>query len=292
MRIGRLDLLRYGRFSDVSLGLPAHDPDIHILFGPNEAGKSTALTAVEDLLFGIPHNSPLNFLHEYASMRIGAVLENDDQALEFRRRKGKRDTLLTPEESPIPLGERALAPFLDGADRSFLARMFSLDHERLRQGGRDILDAQDEIGQMLFSAGAGLSGLRDTLKPLLMKRTGFGPRAGRRDENTSRLRTGYARRKPRSARIPSPLPSGRSSSGPTMPTRTPTPRSKPKSKRHPASSGSSVVFDESTEVFAARQNWTGRLQSWTKRQNFPRTPARFSRPRSVMTVLPRRALRR
>ncbi len=74
MRIGRLDLLRYGRFTDVSLGLPAHSPDIHILFGLNEAGKSTALAAVEDLLFGIPRNSPLNFLHEYASMRIGAVL--------------------------------------------------------------------------------------------------------------------------------------------------------------------------------------------------------------------------
>ena len=173
MRIGRLDLLRYGRFTDVSLGLPAHDPDIHILFGPNEAGKSTALAAVEDLLFGIPHNSPLNFLHEYASMRIGAVLENDDQTLEVRRRKGNRDTLLTPEESPIPLGERALAPFLDGADRGFLARMFSLDHERLRQGGRDILDAQDEIGQMLFSAGAGLSGLRDTLKALAVEADGL-----------------------------------------------------------------------------------------------------------------------
>ncbi len=166
MRIGRLDLLRYGRFTDVSLELPAHNPDIHILFGPNEAGKSTALAAVEDLLFGIPHNSPLNFLHEYASMRIGAVLESDNQTLEVRRRKGNRDTLLTPEESPIPIGERALSPFLDGADRSFLTRMFSLDHERLRQGGRDILDAHDEIGQMLFSAGAGLSGLRQTLNTL------------------------------------------------------------------------------------------------------------------------------
>ena len=173
MRIGRLDLLRYGRFTDVSLGLPAHNPDVHILFGPNEAGKSTALMAVEDLLFGIPHNSPLNFLHEYASMRIGAVLESDDQTLEVRRRKGNRDTLLTPEESPNPLGERALAPFLDGADRSFLARMFSLDHERLRQGGREILDAQDEIGQVLFSAGAGLSGLRETLKTLVEEADGL-----------------------------------------------------------------------------------------------------------------------
>ena len=104
MRIGRLDLLRYGRFTDISLGLPVHDPDIHIVFGPNEAGKSTALAAIEDVLFGIPHNSPLNFLHDYASMRIGAFLEKDDQTLEVRRRKGNKDTLLTPEEISAPRG--------------------------------------------------------------------------------------------------------------------------------------------------------------------------------------------
>ena len=173
MRIGRLDLLRYGRFTEVSLGLPVHDPDVHILFGPNEAGKSTALAAIEDMLFGIPHNSPLNFLHDYTSMRIGAVLENDEETLEVRRRKGNKDTLLTPEEIPLPAGDGALAPFLAGADRSFLARMFSLDHARLRQGGREILEAQDEVGQMLFSVGAGLSGLRETLNALTAEADGL-----------------------------------------------------------------------------------------------------------------------
>ena len=166
MRIRRLDLLRYGRFTDVSLSLPLHDPDVHVLYGPNEAGKSTALAAIEDMLFGIPHNSPLNFLHDYASMRIGAVLENDGETLEVRRRKGNKDTLLTPEETPLPTGDGALVSFLAGADRSFFERMFSLDHARLRQGGREILKAQDEVGQMLFSASAGLSGLRETLNAL------------------------------------------------------------------------------------------------------------------------------
>lgn len=166
MRVHRLDLLRYGHFTDVPLELPAHDPDIHIVFGPNEAGKSTALSAIEDLLFGIPHNSPLNFLHDYTSMRIGAVLQKKGKSLEARRRKGNKDTLLTPEEIPIREGDGALAPFLAGADRSFFARMFSLDHERLRQGGREILEAHDEVGQTLFSAGAGVAGLRDHLKAL------------------------------------------------------------------------------------------------------------------------------
>lgn len=166
MRLRRLDLLRYGRFTDVALELPPHNPDIHIVFGPNEAGKSTALSALEDLLFGIPKNSPLDFLHDYGSMRIGALLERNGEKLEVRRRKGNKDTLLTPEEIPLPESDQALAPYLAGADRSFFVRMFSLDHQRLRQGGREILEARDEVGQMLFSAGAGIEGLRESLTAL------------------------------------------------------------------------------------------------------------------------------
>lgn len=169
MRIRRLDLLRYGRFTGASLDLPRGAegaPDIHILFGPNEAGKSTALSAIEEMLFGIAKTSPLNFLHDYQSMRIGAVLENGDQSIEFRRRKGNKDTLLGPDDAPLGQGEAALAPYLAGADQQFFIRMFSLDYERLRQGGREILDAQDEAGQTLFSAGAGLAGLRERLNEL------------------------------------------------------------------------------------------------------------------------------
>jgi uncharacterized protein YhaN len=115
----------------------------------------------------MPGNSRYNFLHDYGSMRVGAVLESGGKTLEIRRRKGNKDTLLTPDEVPIAGGPGALAPFLAGADQAFFTRMFSLDHERLRRGGREILEAKDEVGQMLFSAGAGLSGLRDRLKALL-----------------------------------------------------------------------------------------------------------------------------
>ena len=182
MRIQRLDLLRYGRFTDKHLALPVSDSDIHIVFGPNEAGKSTALSAIEDLMFGIASNSPYNFLHDYGSMRIGAVLENGGKTLEVRRRKGNKDTLLTVDEVPVTGGASALAPFLAGADQAFFTRMFSLDHERLRTGGREILEAQDEVGQMLFSAGAGLSGLRDRLKALTEEADGLwaSRRAGHR----------------------------------------------------------------------------------------------------------------
>ena len=166
MRLRRLDLVRYGRFTDRSFELPAGAPDLHVLFGPNEAGKSTALSAIEDLLFGVPVHSPYNFLHDYSSMRIGGVIENDQASLEVVRRKGARDTLLDSGDAPFPGGEAAIRPYLAGADRTFFERMFSLDHVRLEAGGREILQAKDEVGQMLFSAGTGVAGLRGRLARL------------------------------------------------------------------------------------------------------------------------------
>jgi uncharacterized protein YhaN len=166
MRIRQLDLLRYGHFTDAIIALPVGKPDFQMLLGENEAGKSTAMNGIEDLLFGIPANSPRNFLHEYNTMRVGALLEKGNDTLKVRRRKGNKDTLLGDDDTPIPSGEGALAPFLAGADRRFYTRMFSLDHERLRQGGKEILQAQDDVGQMLFSASAGIMGLRETLKAM------------------------------------------------------------------------------------------------------------------------------
>ena len=166
MRLARLDLMRYGRFTDTSIELPQGERDLHIVFGPNEAGKTTSLTAIEDLLFGIPERTPYDFRHSYASMLIGAILENGDNRLEFRRRKGRRDMILGPDGTPLPGGEGSLAPFVGGSDRDYFERMFNLSHDRLAEGGKLIVEAKDDVGQMLFAAGTGLADLRDRLKRL------------------------------------------------------------------------------------------------------------------------------
>ena len=166
MRLARLDLLRYGRFTDASIELPRAERDIHIVFGVNEAGKTTSLRAIEDLLFGIPERSPYNFLHSYDAMRVGAVLENGGDSFEFQRRKTRRDMILGPDGDPLPGDERLLAPFLGGADRVYFDRMFNLSHGRLAEGGRAIIEAKDDVGQMLFAAGTGLADLRERLKQL------------------------------------------------------------------------------------------------------------------------------
>lgn len=54
MRVRSLDLIRYGHFTEASLHIPSEGPDFHIVYGENEAGKSTTMSAIEELLFGIP----------------------------------------------------------------------------------------------------------------------------------------------------------------------------------------------------------------------------------------------
>ncbi|TGG78309.1 MAG: DNA double-strand break repair Rad50 ATPase, partial [Aphanocapsa feldmannii 288cV] len=139
------------RFTDVSIELPRAERDIHIVFGPNEAGKTTSLTAIEDMLFGIHERSPYSFLHSYQTMCIGAVLEGSGNRFEFQRLKKRRDMILGPDGNPLPGDERLLAPFLGGADRDYFDRMFNLSHGRLAEGGRAIIEAKDDVGQMLFA---------------------------------------------------------------------------------------------------------------------------------------------
>ena len=167
----------FGHFTDKIIDLSGEGPDLHILFGANEAGKSTALAAIEDLLFGIPTTSPFNFKHDYSDMRIGALLGDGQAALEVLRRKGTKDTLSVKEGRPFSGGDSVLRPYLTGADRDFFRRMFSLDHVRLEAGGREILEAGGEIGQTIFSAAAGIGGLRDRITQLAGEADGlWGPK--------------------------------------------------------------------------------------------------------------------
>lgn len=165
MRINRLDLLRYGKFTDQSVSLPHADRDFHLIVGPNEAGKSTLRNAILDLLFGIETRSRYNFLHAHSEMRLGAAIEHGHMALDFVRTKARSKTLQTVTGSA--LADTALAPYLGQVDRDFFDQMFGLNHERLVQGGQDILNASNDIGQILFQAAAGVGSLgqvRDQLE--------------------------------------------------------------------------------------------------------------------------------
>jgi uncharacterized protein YhaN len=164
MRFASLDLIRYGHFENCRLEFRTNAPDLHIIFGPNEAGKTTTMAAVSDLLFGFGARTSYNFRHDSSLLRVGAVLEHQKQRTVVRRRKGNRNTLLDEAEQPIE--ESILSAMLSGQTNESYKRMFSLDHHRLREGGKTILDAADDVGQALFAAGSGLVGLKRLLDEL------------------------------------------------------------------------------------------------------------------------------
>lgn len=97
MRLCRLDLTRYGKFTGASLDFGAATagaPDLHVVYGPNEAGKSTLFAAWLDLLYGIPPRSSYNFLHDYKAMQVGGVVELAGEARAFVRAKRAQNSLL------------------------------------------------------------------------------------------------------------------------------------------------------------------------------------------------------
>ncbi len=167
MRLRRLDLTRYGHFTDAGIDFGekvAGAPDLHVVYGPNEAGKSTAFAAFLDLLFGIAPQSPYGFLHPYATMRIGGALDFADGARTFARIKRAQNSLLDGAGSPI--GESEIRVDLGGIDRDAYRTMFSLDDETLEKGGDSILASRGDLGELLFSAGAGLADLSRKLGDL------------------------------------------------------------------------------------------------------------------------------
>jgi len=160
MRIQRLDLRAFGPFSNVAIDLDAGQQGLHLIFGPNEAGKSSSLRALRQMLFGIPSQSRDNFIHPNANLRIGAELRRSDgSTLSFLRRKGNKNTLLAADNS-TPITDEALRQFLGGLEAGTFETLFGLDHPRLVAGGQELAAGGGELGQILFAAGSGIAGLR------------------------------------------------------------------------------------------------------------------------------------
>jgi uncharacterized protein YhaN len=157
MRIDRLDLVRFGKFTGRAIDFPPAGRDFHVIVGPNEAGKSTVRAAILDLLYGIPKNTNHAFIHAMPELRLGGAISHDGAAFEFARVKGNKQTLRCPADKV--LADSALDVFLGATDRDFFAQMFGLNHERLVKGGDSILSASDDLGQVLFQSAAGIGNL-------------------------------------------------------------------------------------------------------------------------------------
>nr|WP_319395057.1 AAA family ATPase [uncultured Desulfobacter sp.] len=167
MRINRIDLMAFGHFTEKTLDLSDGNFGLHIIYGDNEAGKSTSLRALIGWLFGIETRTQDNFLHANPQLRIGGELQRlNGQKFEFIRRKGNKDTLLKYPDSQ-PLDENRFSQFFPaGMDETLFTKLWGIDHGRLIAGGQELLEQSGDLGQALFSAAVGTANLRKVLEQM------------------------------------------------------------------------------------------------------------------------------
>lgn len=167
MRIDRLDLIAYGPFTDKSLNLSDGNSGLHLIYGDNEAGKSTSLRALIAWLFGFPISTNDNYLHSNPQLRIGGKLKlSGGEEIEFVWRKGTKGTLLEPG-TDATIDDLILKPFLPGGiDENLFTKLYGIDHGRLVSGGKELLDQSGDLGKALFSAAVGTASFRQILSDL------------------------------------------------------------------------------------------------------------------------------
>ena len=165
MKLLGLDLLRWGPFSDLALDFSAPARALHIVVGSNEAGKSTTLRGVMGLFFGIPDRTADDHRHPKPDLRIGGrVASEDGKLLTFVRKKGRKNTLL--DGAGEAADEETLRLLLGKIEREQFETMFGLSHDRLVEGGRALVEGRGDLGESLFGAGLGQTGLSALLRRL------------------------------------------------------------------------------------------------------------------------------
>jgi len=164
MKFSNLFYTAYGPFTNLNISF-SDSRNFHIILGPNEAGKSSALRGISSLLYKIDGRTSDNFLHEYGELKIGGKLvRRDGNVLEFYRRKGTKNTLL--DKKGNALDESLLNGYLPISDPNTFNMFYGLDHRRLREGGDELKSLDGDLAKTLFVATSGISSLRRILETL------------------------------------------------------------------------------------------------------------------------------
>jgi uncharacterized protein YhaN len=178
MKIDMLRLRAFGPFTGKVLDFSGDGHGLHVVFGANEAGKSTALRAVLGLLYGFGHKVEDGWLHDYKNLEVGGSLRLSGGGMLNLTRYKRRKNDLIDDDTGSPLDQLRMDAVLGGMDRGAFEHAFGISHQSLRQGVESVLAAGGELGHALFSATSGLNVLKKVMTGLEEEQDGlFRPRA-------------------------------------------------------------------------------------------------------------------
>lgn len=168
MKINTFKLLAYGPFTEKILDFSGRDFGLHVVFGLNEAGKSTALRALIGLFYGFAHIISDGWFHDYSKLAVGASLNLlNGETLNLSRYKRRKNDLIN-DDTGEPFEQAELDLHLGKMGRENFEHAFGISHSSLRQGVESVLAAGGDLGHALFAATSGLN----TLKQVMVKLEG------------------------------------------------------------------------------------------------------------------------
>ena len=159
MKILELAIENYGLYSGTELSFDARGENgLQLIYGANEAGKSTLLQLVRDVLFGFrDRNHPYVFASHGASLAATARIElADGTRLRFRRHKGRKNTVKGEiESSGEVIDAESLAERLGHPNPHLYEQVFAFSLAELASGQACLEEAG--VREALF--GGALGGL-------------------------------------------------------------------------------------------------------------------------------------
>ncbi|MDQ0232318.1 ATP-binding protein [Metabacillus malikii] len=150
MKIVKLMIYGYGKFQNQLIEFESQN--LQIIYGENEAGKSTIMSFIHSILFGFPTKQQAENRYEpkngaaYGGYLI--IRSNENQLYKIERIAGKGGgEVRIEEENGKVLNEEDLQQFLGGIDRDTYRSIFSFDIHGLQQIQKM---KSDQIGKFLF----------------------------------------------------------------------------------------------------------------------------------------------
>lgn len=186
MRLKQIKIINFGQFSNKSFDLPSKE--INVFFGANEAGKSTTVAFIKQIMFGFhlrSNSSP--FFEDYtplahvSPMGGSLVFDAEDGEYELERLYAKGDKtkrgILTVKKDGQVVPESLFFDQIQNIDGSFYADSFIFNQEML---GQINSLSQEDLLERIYYLGAADSG------KLLEMRDDFAKEAGKLFKKTGK----------------------------------------------------------------------------------------------------------
>ena len=165
MKFSKIRFEKIGPFDNTTLDFSKGNPGLHIVYGSNEAGKSSALKYIEWFLFGIPNQIDDDYKHDSKYFLIeSTILDSKNKPHTVKRTKIPRGKTFLDANNLDATS--MFEPMLGGLVRETFSMQFGISHAQLRSGGREVLEGEGDLGTSIFEAGTGLANLRRILQKL------------------------------------------------------------------------------------------------------------------------------